>query len=114
MLARSNRLRDRKRFAVIYRLGKHFKAGGFSLRIMPNGLSRLREAVVVSKKTAKSAPVRNRIRRRVFAAIEDEVNLNNPYDIIISVYDRRLAEEDYARLKHRLKAVFEKAGMRFN
>lgn len=42
----------------------------FSLRSAP-GESQARFAVSVSKKVSKSAVVRNRVRRRVYAALED-------------------------------------------
>jgi len=51
-----------------------------------------RMAVVVSKKTAKSAVVRNRIRRRLYEAVRVQETLNSqPYDVVFVVQNPDLA-----------------------
>ncbi len=51
-----------------------------------------RLAVVVSKKVHKSAVVRNRIRRRVYEAVRRlENRINEPYDIVITVFHQNIA-----------------------
>ena len=50
-------------------------------------------AVVVSKKTAKSAVTRNRIRRRLFEAVRKDGRLNDvPVAIVCVVKDASLAD----------------------
>ena len=111
MLARRYRLRERKRFDVIYKTGRSFKGKGLAAKVLPNDAGRLRAAVVVSKKTAKSAPLRNRIRRRVFALLEGSARLDLGCDIIISVYDKQWAEAEYKKLKAEIAALLEKANL---
>jgi len=51
-----------------------------------------RMAVVVSKKTAKSAVVRNRIRRRLYEAVRTQAILSGqPYDVVFVVQNPGVA-----------------------
>lgn len=87
MLKRDYRLRDRKSVAKVYRSGKTARAGILTMRYTPNHTDASRLAVVVSKKVAKSAPVRNRIRRRLSEAMRRRWDKLKPgYDLIISVH----------------------------
>lgn len=54
--------------------------------------SDFRMAVVVSKKTAKSAVVRNRIRRRLYEAVREQRILENePVDAVFVISDESVA-----------------------
>jgi len=68
MLPKRHRLRSG--FTVLWRRGSTVKTPFFIVRSLPAFDKVNRVAVVVSKKVSKSAPVRNRIRRRLFAAAE--------------------------------------------
>ena len=49
-------------------------------------------AVVVSKKVAKSAVVRNRIRRRVYETVRTQAILSNqPFDVVFVVQNPNIA-----------------------
>ena len=71
-----------------YRHGKTLRGSNITLRYSVNPKrSSYRAAVVVSKKVAKSAVVRNRIRRRIFEVVRRNNELiTTPYDFIFTVY----------------------------
>jgi len=60
-----HRLRERKDFTHLFRTGRRVHTPFFSFVVAPSGKKNTRVACVVSKSTAKSAVVRNRLRRRI-------------------------------------------------
>ena len=106
MLKRQYRLRDRQSVAKVYRMGQTTRVGALSLRCRPNGMDTTRLAVVVSKKVAKSAPARNRIRRRLFETVRRKWPQITPgFDIIISVFEesiKSVPQEDIDQLLDQL------------
>ena len=72
-----------------------------------------RVAVVVSRKVSKSAVVRNRIRRRIYTAIEPIAKeLPASYDLILNVYSSDLADMPYTSLVSLLTHLFNQAGIK--
>lgn len=71
-----------------------------------------RFAVVVSKKSLKSAVGRNRIRRRVYEVLRLEINkISQPYDIVVIVVSadaRNIAQNE---LEGSLKDLLEQTGV---
>jgi ribonuclease P protein component len=71
-----------------------------------------RVAVVVSKKVAKSAVVRNRIRRRVYEAVRQQVvAITRPYDLIFMVYSDQVAAMEATKLQKTVADQLRKAGV---
>jgi len=71
-----------------------------------------RVAVVVSKKVSKSAVVRNRIRRRVIENIrllEDQIS--QPYDLVVTIFDEKVATMPAEELTDVLKNLLRQAGV---
>lgn len=100
MLARANRLRSRKDLARVYRQGKTLRSGSLMLKWAPNQQGSARTAVVVSKKVAPSAPVRNRIRRRIYELLRQHDNYNQlSVDSIVSVFAAEVADMPADKLK---------------
>lgn len=93
MIAKRFRFHGYGALKFVYSKGSVVRARSLALKYIPNNRrtdSRL--AVVVSKKVAKRAPQRNRIRRRVYEAVRREWgNLNHPYDMVLTVFDERIA-----------------------
>jgi ribonuclease P protein component len=59
---------------------------------------------VVSRKVHKSAVARNRMRRRLYAALQEfEPQINAPYDIVLTVFQETLLEEPPNLPHHQLK-----------
>lgn len=71
MLPQQLRLQNRTHFAAIYSNGRSCRGAWLSLRYLAvNDGSSLRMTVVVSRKVAKRAVQRNRIKRRLRAALK--------------------------------------------
>lgn len=61
----------RSDFVAIQKSGKRWVSKTVTLLVMPNALEHMRTGITVTKKTHKSAVRRNRIKRRLRAAIAD-------------------------------------------
>lgn len=111
MIDKSHRFHGHRSLDYTYRRGQTARSNFMSLRFAPSKNKGHRVAVVVSKKVDKSAVVRNRIRRRVYESvrkIDKEVGLPNK-DMIISVYDERVAEMAAAKLHQTIKGLIEES-----
>jgi ribonuclease P protein component len=104
MVTSENRFHGTNSLNYVYRQGKTLRTKYFSIKYAPNSRRETyRIAVVVSKKVSKSAPTRNRIRRRLYELVRVELadKLSN-LDLVISVFD-----EDVAKLSApELRKVF--------
>lgn len=112
MLSQSHRFHGRNSLKYVYQTGKVARGPLFSVRASPNQRrSQYRVAVVVSRKTVKSAVKRNRIRRRFYAATRDlAAHINGPQDIVITVFAESIADLTSAELQQQLKAQLKSAG----
>ena len=72
MLIKEKRIKKRKDFEIIFRNSKSLKNNLFVLRVAKNNLQISRFGFVVSQKVSKKATVRNKVRRRLAAAIKAE------------------------------------------
>lgn len=71
-----------------------------------------RAAVVVSRKVSKSAVDRNRIRRRLYAAIQElDGRFAVPHDIVVTVFSNGVIELPAAELASQLKKQFKELGI---
>jgi ribonuclease P protein component len=77
MLPRAHRL-SRSLFPELQKSRKFKNTEHFSLKIAPSPKEGVHIAVSVSKRVAKSAVVRNRIRRRAYAAIYPKLGTVRP------------------------------------
>lgn len=112
MLRRSFRLSGTRAVAAVYRRGRTTRLDSLSMKHAPNGLSTSRLSVVVSKKVAPSAPLRNRIRRRVYAHFAQHwQQLEAGYDIILSVFSAEVAQLPPKDLHDQLEEVCRRAGL---
>ncbi len=68
--------------------------------------------MVVSRKVSKSAVVRNRIRRRIYEIVRlarAEANSPWPYDLILTVFDDKVAEVPSELLQNAVSGLLKKA-----
>lgn len=114
MISRLYRFHGLGSLSFAYRKGSTVRSQLFALRFVANErLPRYRVAVVVSKKVHKSAVVRNRIRRRLYALVREELPATTkPHDLILSVFSDKTADIDSAELRKMLVATLKKAGLR--
>jgi ribonuclease P protein component len=78
MVSRTHRLRNAADFRRVFARGRNLHVGPLTLRFAPNRLPASRFAVVVSTRVAKSAVVRNRLRRRCYEQIRRDLSLVVP------------------------------------
>jgi ribonuclease P protein component len=110
MLRREFRLRDRRDVARVYQKGNSVRGHNVSLKYLPNQLERSRLAVVVSKKVTKSAPKRNRIRRRMYEAyrtLSPNVAII-PVDAILSVFSDEFSVMPAPELRQTMQNLLKK------
>jgi ribonuclease P protein component len=108
VIARKNRFRGHNSVSKVR--GKPVHLQGFKIFSAKNHRRQdYRMAVVVSKKTAKSAVTRNRIRRRFYEAVRKErLAENKPLDLVFVVQDPNLAKTDWAELVSEVRKGFKK------
>lgn len=101
MLAKTNRFKGQNSLKYLFKKGGTIRGRLVSTRFLHNPkTSDYRAAVVVSKKITKSAPKRNRIRRRIY----EIVRLNGPkylknHDIAFIVFSDQLANMEHSELE---------------
>lgn len=92
MIDREHRFHGHNSLSYVYRQGKTVRVSLCMLRVAPNTRrDTYRTAVVVSKKLSKSAVVRNRIRRRIYAAVQGIVPADMAYDLVFTACSAQLA-----------------------
>jgi len=112
MLGRQNRFHGYNSVLPVYRQSKVVRSDGCSLHYKLNPRRRnYRLSVVVSKKIAKSAVQRNRIRRRVYEIVRQSAKIDKPYDLIISVFDADFANLPASDLQKTIGSLFAKSGV---
>lgn len=108
MLQRVNRFHGRHSVSKVRGFLVHSKH--LSFRVSRSNQKNFRLAVVVSKKVASSAVIRNRIRRRVFETIRTQGRLDNtPIDLIIYVKDDAVQRVDWTTLGDEIAQATKKA-----
>lgn len=112
MLARKYRFHGLKSLNRVYSGAKTTRSKNISLKSAVNKRTTSRVAVVVSKKVEKTAVGRNRIRRRIYEITRQLLpELNEPNDIIISVFSNEFSSIDHQKLTYLLTDLFKKANL---
>ncbi len=98
------------RFA--YQRGQNVRGGAVALRFIENPRRQTyRVAVVVSRKVSKSAVVRNRIRRRIYEIVRQQVRPSGCHlDLVFTVFGEEVAELPQDALKLLVVSLLDKAG----
>ncbi len=112
MLASINRIHGRGVFKKLLREGKMIRGEQISLNYSKSRSNRLKSAVVVSKKTSKSAVKRNRIRRRVYEIVRKEyLPKNLGYNLIFLVFSEDIVNIPHEELVRRIDSLIKKANI---
>jgi len=87
MIAAAHRFHGHASLRYVYQNGRTVRTSQLSLRYAPNQRrSSYRAAVVISKKVAKSAVARNRVRRRLYEKIRlSAPQFQGAYDLVFTV-----------------------------
>ena len=113
MITRSHRFHGYGSLRYIYRNGKTIRGPLNSLKYNINHRRKTyRLSIVVNKKVNKSAVVRNRIRRRVYEQYRlIEESINNPYDLVFTVFSDKINELTSDDLRKLVIAQLFQAGV---
>ncbi len=113
MLSRTHRFHGYGSLGHAYRHGQTVRVQSLAIRYHLNARrSNYRVAVVISKKVEKSAVRRNRLRRRIYAAIRQKATaIKKPYDIVITVFDDSVNTMSPAELENLVSSLLSKAAI---
>jgi ribonuclease P protein component len=115
MISQAYRFHGLGSLRYVYSRGETVRSSQLSLKFVKNPRRKhYRAAVVVSRKVNKSAVVRNRIRRRLYAALRTRQDIiKEPYDLVFTVFSDKLATTDHAKLQNAVNELLAKAGIIF-
>jgi ribonuclease P protein component len=108
MLNRKHRFHGHNSLNYVYRRGKIVRSPYCAMHFAKGKYDNYRVAVVVNKKVAKSAPHRNRIRRRLYEAIRqlaDDLLTNQ--DIVVTVFDEQFLNLEAKEIDNSIKRQLE-------
>ncbi|MBX4197541.1 ribonuclease P protein component [Candidatus Saccharibacteria bacterium] len=113
MISRTNRFHGYNSLRNVYRHGRMARGSLFGVKAIHNPRRKAyRLAVVVSRKVNKSAVARNRIRRRLYEASRElGQSINEPHDIVITVFHSSVSDTPYPELAGQLKKQFKELGI---
>lgn len=113
MLDKQHRFHGHGSLRFVYRHGKPTRNRFLMLRSTANPKrTHSRMAVVVAKKTLKSAVGRNRIRRRIFEVLRLELPKLKPgHDIVLTVYSAEFATMSSRELSRQVCQLLSQAGL---
>ncbi|HPW47957.1 MAG TPA: ribonuclease P protein component [Candidatus Saccharibacteria bacterium] len=104
MLSKQNRFHGLGSLNHVYKRGRIVRSPYCAMKYLVNkNADTFKVSVVVSKKIAKSAPVRNRIRRRLYEAIRSNAKLLTNQEIVVTVFDDRFLNMPYKELEASVK-----------
>ena len=95
----------------LFKQGKTVRARSMALRFAPNPRrADSRCAVVVAKKVLKSAPKRNRVRRRVYEVVRAQwANIAPGYDLLFTMYEPHLWDMPADELRRTIINLLQQA-----
>ena len=113
MLEANYRFHGRRSLSFLFHRGKTIRQDSMSLKFIYNSRRQnSRCAVVVGRKVTKRAPIRNRIRRRVFEVVRVEwEHIKQPYDIAFFAFDESLATVPHEDLHKQIVSLLEQADL---
>ena len=113
MIAKKFRFHGYGALRFVYTKGKTVRVRFLSLKFHENKRrDQCRVAVVVAKKVAKKAPDRNRIRRRLYEAVRQELpGINDSNDMVITVFDERVGSIPAEELTILVKDLLKQASL---
>ena len=115
MLNRKYRFHSRGGVRYVYQHGKTVRRAQMSLISVENTRGFTRVAVVVSKKIAKSAVVRNKIRRRIYEALRVNFDvLPKKKDYIFVVYTDKVLDLSFNELERILGELVMESKVCYN
>lgn len=104
MLPKTQRI-STNRFGEIVNSGKNLNFGAFYIKTLPNDITRF--AVAVPKKVVKGAIKRHFMKRRLFMAIKNHINLFPAKDYIVFV-NKEAEKMTFEEIDQKIKDIAQK------
>lgn len=113
MIPFKNRFHGHSSLNYVYKNGQAVRGHSMTVKYVANSHRReSRVAVVVSKKTLKSAVRRNRIRRRLYEYVRIKLSvLNGAYDIAIIVTSSDFTNLTHQEMTQQVDRLFDQTGI---
>jgi ribonuclease P protein component len=113
MLSFSYRFHGHGSLRYVYKNGQVIRSRMLTIKYTKNShRTRSRFAVVVSKKVHKSAVGRNRIRRRIYGVIQQELpRITSAHDVVILVFSSEVMTMPQNELTETVQQLFESSGL---
>ena len=109
MLPKTNRLKKKKDFEKVIKLGRGASGDCLSLRFLFTGARTSRVGFVVSKKVSNKAVLRNKAKRALREIIRECLpELKHGYDIIFFT-QRKIVDMNFEEIKQTARAILTKA-----
>lgn len=106
MLAKLNRLTQKKDFDAVFKKGKSLKSSFLIFKELKNNLKEPRIGFVVSKKVSNKATVRNKIKRRLRAAVLTELKKNKKFIDIVIIALPSIKNKKFSEIKKSVSEFF--------
>ena len=109
MLKKENRLKKKKDFDAVFKECKFKRSPLFTfLGIKKNDLNCSRFGIIVSKKIAKKAVIRNKIKRRIREILRNRIKeIDRGYDVVI-IPSKEIVDKNYQEIKISLERGLKK------
>ncbi len=112
MLPKQNRLSKKKDLERVFKQGRFFKNDFFTLRLAKNNSKNApRFGIIVSGKVSKKAAVRNKVKRRIRAAVKDLIAKAKPGTEAVIIALPQTAKKKFQEIKEQLTLLFRKSGI---
>ncbi len=113
MLSFSHRFHGHGSLRYVYKNGQAIRSHLITIKYIKNSHRKhSRFAVVVSKKVHKSAVGRNRIRRRLYEIIRQELpHIQSPHDIVILVFSSEVLTLPHDELQALIQQLYQSSGL---
>jgi len=109
MLAKRNRLKNKKDLENVFKKGENFKEDFLILKVVPNSLNLIRFGFIVSPKISKKATLRNKIKRRLSQLIGLKLEkLKKGIDAIFIALPG-IEKKDFWEIEETIEKIFDKA-----
>lgn len=111
MISKDHRFHGLGSLRFVFKAGQTVRDKHCALRYgLNNRRKTYRFTVVISRKVHKSAVARNRIRRRLYEEFRQmQLDINAPYDFVLTVYSPELIEAPSKDLEKMLRSLFVQA-----
>src|SRR5688500_4337336 len=113
MLSFSHRFHGHGSLRYVYKNGQAIRSHLITVKYTKNAHRKnSRFSVVVSKKVHKGAVGRNRIRRRLYEIIRQELpRIESPHDVVVLVFSSEVLSMPHAELETLVRQLFDTAGL---